>query len=117
MTNQTTTPTAEPLLSVSLPAGAVPTDLGPLLARIHEDARRSGARVVSVDLRGAGSLGIAGLQHFVGWLLEIQDLPRAQRYAVHFIGDSADHYQKRGLEALRACAEDAITIAFVEGNA
>lgn len=104
-------------MSVALPPGSAPRDLGPILARIHEDARRSGARVVSVDLRGAGPLGIAGLQHFVAWLLEIQDLPRTERYTVHFIGDSGDHHQKRGLEALRACAEDDITVSFVEGNA
>jgi hypothetical protein len=117
MTDQNAHSTTDARMSVALPPGAAPTEIGPLLARIHNDARQSGARVVSVDLRGAGPLGIAGLQHFVAWLLEIQDLPRAERYAVHFIGDSGDHYQKRGLEALRACAEDAITIAFVEGNA
>jgi hypothetical protein len=104
-------------MSVALPPGSSPLELGPILARIHEEARRNGARVVSVDVRGAGPLGIAGLQHLVAWLLEIQDLPRTERYAVHFIGDSGDHHQKRGLEALRACAEDAITVSFVEGNA
>ena len=116
MTETPSTPT-KPALSVALPAGAVAAELESLLARIHEEARRNHARVVSVDVRGAGPLGIAGLQHFVAWLLEIQDLPRSERYTVHFIGNSGDHYQKRGLEALRACAEDAISISFVEGNA
>ena len=87
------------------------------MSQLHEDARKRRARQVTVDLRGSGPLGIAGLQHFVGWLLEIQDLPRAERYAVHFIGDSADHWQRRGLQALRACAEGAISVSFIEGNA
>jgi len=116
MTNQSSSH-PDKALSVALPAGAAATELESLLAHIHEEARRNHARVVSVDVRGAGNLGIAGLQHFVAWLLEIQDLPRSERYSVHFIGNGGDHYQKRGLEALRACAEDAISISFVEGNA
>jgi hypothetical protein len=104
-------------MSIALPTLSTSSDLGPALSRIHGDARRSGARVVTLDLRGAGPLGVAGLQHFVGWLLEIQDLPPAERYAVHFIGDGGDHYQRRGLEALRACDEGAITVSFIEGNA
>ncbi|MES1165637.1 MAG: hypothetical protein ABUR63_07770 [Verrucomicrobiota bacterium] len=105
------------LMSVSLPAGSVAADLRPILARVHDDALRKRARQVTLDLRGAGPLGIAGLQHFVGWILEIQDLPPAERYTVHFIGDGADHWQKRGLQALRACAEGEISVSFVEGNA
>lgn len=110
-------PSSPDALLVALPAGAAAAELESLLAGIHEQARRNHARVVSVDVRGAGPLGIAGLQHFVAWLLEIQDLPRSERYSVHFIGNGDDHYQKRGLEALRACAEGAISISFVEGNA
>ena len=106
-----------PLISVALPPGAVGADLAPILARVHDDALSQRARQVTLDLRGAGPLGIAGLQHFVGWILEIQDLPPAERYTVHFIGDEADHWQKRGLQALRACAEGAISVSFVEGNA
>jgi hypothetical protein len=104
-------------MSVTLPMLSTSSDLGPTLARIHNDARSKRARIVTVDLRGAGPLGVAGLQHFVGWLLEIQNLPPVERYAVHFIGDGGDHYQRRGLEALRACDENAISISFVEGNA
>lgn len=106
-----------PPISVALPAGVAAADLGPILARVHDDALRNQARQVTLDLRGAGPLGIAGLQHFVGWILEIQDLPPGERYTVHFIGDGADHWQKRGLQALRACAESAISVSFVEGNA
>jgi hypothetical protein len=104
-------------ISVALPPDSVAADLGTLLARVHDDALRERARQVTFDLRGAGPLGIARLQHFVGWILTIQDLPTAERYAVHFIGDDFDHWQKRGLQALRACAENAISISFVEGNA
>jgi len=105
------------LLSVALPPGSVASDLEKILARVHGDALRKRARQVRMDLRGAGPLGIAGLQHFVGWILEIQDLPPAERYTVHFIGDGGDHHQKRGLQALRACAEGAVSVSFVEGNA
>ena len=105
------------IISVSLPAGAVAEDLRPILASVHDDALRKRARQVTLDLRGAGPLGIAGLQHFVGWILEIQDLPPTERYTVHFIGDGGDHWQKRGLQALCACAESAISVSFVEGNA
>lgn len=104
-------------LSVALPAGVGPADIGPILARVHDDARRKQARHVTVDLRGVGPLGIAGLQRFVGWILEIQDLPPGERYTVHFIGDSGDHWQRRGLQALRSCAEGVITVSFVEGHA
>ena len=104
-------------IALALAPGAAPADLGRLLSQLHDDARKGRARQVTVDLRGSGPLGIAGLQHFVGWLLEIQDLPPAERYAVHFIGDSADHWQRRGLQALRACAEGAISVSFIEGNA
>lgn len=102
---------------MALPAGSGSTDLQPILARVHDDALRKRARQVTLDLRGAGPLSITGLQHFVGWILEIQDLPPAERYTVHFIGDGGDHWQKRGLQALRACAEGAISVSFVEGNA
>jgi hypothetical protein len=106
-----------PLISVALPTVEAAADLGPILARLHDDALRKRARQVTLDLRGSGPLGIAGLQHFVGWILEIQDLPPGERYSVHFIGDGDDHWQKRGLQALRACAEGAISVSFVEGNA
>jgi hypothetical protein len=102
---------------MALPTGAGAADLRPILTRLHGDAIRNRARQVTLDVRGAGPLGIAGLQHFVGWLLEIQDLPATERYSVHFIGDSADHWQKRSLQALRACADNLITISFVEGHA
>lgn len=105
------------LISLALPPGAAASDLRPLLSRLHGDAVRSNARRVTVDLRGAGPLGIAGLQHFVGWILEIQDLPPADRYTVHFIGDGGDHWQRRGLQALRSCADGVIAISFVEGHA
>lgn len=104
-------------ICVALPTGTAAADLGPILARIHGEALRERARQVTFDLRGAGPLGIAGLQHFVGWILEIQDLPAAERYSVHFIGDGDDHWQKRSLQALRACAEGQISVSFVEGNA
>jgi hypothetical protein len=106
-----------PPISFSLPAGAVVADLKPLLAVLHGDALRQQARQVTMDLRGAGPLGIVGLQHLVGWILKIQDLPAGERYSVHFIGDDTDHWQKRGLEALRACTQGVISISFVEGNA
>jgi hypothetical protein len=117
--NEHRTPATPHRISVALPAGSVTTDLRPILARVHDDALRKRAQQVILDLRGAGPLGIAGLQHFVGWILEIKDLPTAERYTVHFIGDGADHWQKRGLQALRACAEDDISLSFgeVEGNA
>ena len=105
------------LIEMTLPPGAGAAELRPILDRLHGDAVRTRARQVTLDVRGAGPLGIAGLQHFVGWLLEIQDLPRGDRYSVHFIGDEADHWQKRGLQALRACADGVITISFVEGHA
>jgi len=110
-------PSDFPLISIALPANAVTSDLGPLLQRVHDDAIAKRARQVTLDLRGVGPLGIPGLQRFVEWILEIQDLPPGQRYTVHFIGDGADHWQKRGLQALRACAEGAISVSFVEGNA
>ena len=100
-----------------MPPGAVATELIPLLANLHHRAVRSRVRQVAFDVPGAGPLGIAGLQHFVAWILDIQDLPAGQRYIVHFIADGEDHWQKRGLQALRACAESCVSISFVEGNA
>lgn len=105
------------LMSVVLPTLAEASQLGPALARIHSDARRNRVRIVRLDLRGAGPLGVAGLQRFVAWLLEIQDLPASERYVVHLIGDHSDNHQRRGLEALRACDENAVTVSFIEGNA
>jgi len=113
----TSTAESSDFISLALPPGAVADDLRPILSRLHGDALRSNARQVTLDLRGAGPLGIAGLQHFVGWILEIQDLPPTERYTVHFIGDGDDHWQRRGLQALRSCADGVITISFVEGNA
>jgi hypothetical protein len=104
-------------VSVSLPAGSVASDARSILARVHDDALQRRARQVTLDLRGAGPLRIVGLQHFVGWILTIQDLPQSERYTVHLIGDGADDEQKRGLQALRAYAEAAISISFVEGHA
>jgi hypothetical protein len=105
------------LMSVALPTLAEASQLGPELARIHSEARRKRARIVRLDLRGAGPLGVAGLQRFVAWLLEIQDLPAAERYVVHLIGDHRDDHQRRGIEALRACDENAVMVSFIEGNA
>ena len=115
----TTSPSlsAPGLMSVALPTLAASSELGSTLARIHRDARRHRVRVVRLDLRGAGPMGVAGLQRFVAWLLEIQDLPAAERYALHLIGDHRDDHQRRGLEALRACDESAVTVSFLEGNA
>jgi hypothetical protein len=110
-------PSTPDLMSVALPTLAEPDELGPALARIHGDARRNRVRVVRLDLRGAGPLGVAGLQRFVAWLLEIQDLPAHERYVVHLIGDHRDDHQRRGLEALRACDENAVSVSFIEGNA
>lgn len=104
-------------MSVALPTLAESSQLGPMLARIHNEARRNRVRIVRLDLRGAGPLGVAGLQQFVAWLLEIQDLPPSERYVVHVIGDHRDSHQRRGLEALRACDENAVTVSFLEGNA
>jgi hypothetical protein len=101
---------------MALPPGST-LELRPFLSRLHGDALRNRARQVTLDMRRSGPLGIAGLQHFVGWILEIQDLPPAERYSVHFIGDSTDQWQKRGLQALRACADGVITVSFVEGHA
>lgn len=101
---------------MALPPGSS-LELRPFLSRLHGDALRNRARQVTLDMRRSGPLGIAGLQHFIGWILEIQDLPADERYSVHFIGDGADHWQKRGLQALHACADGVITISFVEGHA
>ena len=104
------------VISLEIEADANAADIGRTLAEAHADACAMQISLVTVDLRGAGPLAVPTLQRLVAWILDIEDLPPSRRYGVHFVADGADPWQKRSLEALSACAEDAVTVSFRSGR-
>lgn len=84
--------------------------LGDALRGVTPEAARLGASEVVVDIRQVSFLTSSCLKDFLKWLQSVQELPSGQRYRVRFRFDPEITWQRSSLPALKAFAEDLVTL-------
>jgi hypothetical protein len=81
-----------------------------LLDKTHDEALRTTASEVVIDLRQLEFMNSSCFKCFVSWITEVQELPEAQQYKVRFQSNAQLHWQKRSLHSLRCFAVELITV-------
>jgi hypothetical protein len=81
-----------------------------VLAAVHDDAVRRGARQVVVDLTDLEFASSSCLKAFATWLHVIQQLADHARYQVRFVSSARHAWQRRSLGALVAFAADIASV-------
>jgi anti-anti-sigma factor len=105
---------AGPALTITLSGNAdlnVRVELERFMTAIHEEARRSGAKEVVVDLRELEFMNSSCLKSFVWWISSVQDLAAAEQYRITFVSSPAMYWQRRSLNALAGLALGIVSIS------
>ena len=84
--------------------------LGPFLASVDEEARKSGLGEVVADFRELVFMNSSCLKEFVEWISRVEDRPATDGYRIRFLSDPTMHWQARSLHALRSFAPDRVHI-------
>jgi hypothetical protein len=84
--------------------------LADLLARVDEEARRAGRRLVRVDLRSLDFMNSSSFKRLISWLLAAQQHPEDQRYAVRLRVRSSVYWQRRSIPAIGLVCGEAVAI-------
>lgn len=81
-----------------------------LVARIHAEAIRVGAREVEIDLRELEFMNAACMKLFVNWVSEILDGPEDKRYRLRFVSSPDVRWQRRSLQALQCITTELVVV-------
>jgi len=81
-----------------------------VLAAVHDDAIRRGAKQVIVDLTALEFASSSCLKAFATWLHVVQQMAESVRYQVRFVSSAQHAWQRRSLGALTAFAGDVATV-------
>jgi hypothetical protein len=81
-----------------------------LMPRVHAEALRLCSREVVIDFTALEFMNSSCFRSFVTWLSDVQDLPRAQQYAIRLLANSALLWQRRSLHALKTFADELVRI-------
>jgi hypothetical protein len=84
--------------------------LDAFLAALHEEAQRLGAKEVELDIRDLEFMNSSCFKGLVTWLMNVQDLPPAQQYAITFVSAPKHHWQQRSLETLTSFAPELVRV-------
>lgn len=81
-----------------------------LLEKTHDEALRTTASEVVIDLRQLEFMNSSCFKVFVSWLGSVQDLDASKQYRIHLLSNPNLHWQRRSLAALSCFAVDLVTI-------
>jgi hypothetical protein len=104
----------EQSLSVTLTGNAdlnVKTELERFMLAVHEEARRTGAREVVVDVRELEFMNSSCLKSFVWWISSVQALGSGNQYRITFVSSPAMYWQRRSLGALAGLAHEIVSVS------
>jgi hypothetical protein len=80
------------------------------LREVHQEAQRSRAEEVTVDVRQLEFMNSSCLKCFVWWVSTVQDQPSDAKYRIVFVSSPSVYWQRRSLDALACLAGDIISI-------
>lgn len=86
------------------------TPMAALLARMHAELVRVGAREIEVDLRELEYMSTTCLKLLVNWVSDILDGPPEQRYVLRFRANPDLRWQRRSLMALQCFTTEHVVI-------
>jgi hypothetical protein len=105
---------AGPALTVTLTGNAdlnVKADLERFMLAVHEEARRTAAAEVVVDLRELEFMNSSCLKSFVWWISSVQALAASSQYRITFVSSPAMYWQRRSLGALAGLASEIVSVS------
>jgi hypothetical protein len=105
--------TADRKILVSLSGTADVTiriQLDHFLREVHQEAQRSRAEEVTVDVRQLEFMNSSCLKCFVWWVSTVQDQPSDSRYRIVFLSSPSVYWQRRSLDALACLGGDIISV-------
>jgi hypothetical protein len=88
----------------------VTTQLDRFIAAVHQQARRTAAEEVVVDVRRVAFMNSSCLKSFVWWISAVGDLAVEARYRITFLSSSEMYWQRRSLHALASLATDLVSV-------
>lgn len=80
------------------------------LREVHQEAQRSRAEVVTVDLRQLEFMNSSCLKCLMWWVSTVQEQPAEGKYRIVFVSSPSVYWQRRSLDALACLAQDIITV-------
>jgi len=86
------------------------SDFDAFVQKAHAEIQRRGDSEVVVDLMELSFMNSSSFKVFVHWLTLIDELPPEKRYALRFVWDKGQYWQRRSLEALKAFAADGVQL-------
>lgn len=89
---------------------AARADLEDYMRRLHDEAVRTSASAVVVDLRELEFMNSSCLKVFVVWLAQLRDMDAGAHYKVRIRSNPDLLWQRRSLAALSCFAVDLVTI-------
>jgi anti-anti-sigma factor len=101
-------------LTITLTGNAdlnVKADLERFMLAVHEEARRTGAQEVVVDLRALEFMNSSCLKSFVWWISSVQALASSSQYRITFVSSPAMYWQRRSLSALAGLATEIFSVS------
>jgi anti-anti-sigma factor len=101
-------------LTITLTGNAdlnVKADLERFMLAVHDEARRTGAHEVVVDLRALEFMNSSCLKSFVWWISSVQALAASSQYRITFVSSPAMYWQRRSLGALAGLATEIVSIS------
>ena len=103
-----------PDLHVTLVGNAdltVKAELYRFMTAVHEEARRTGAKEVVVDLKELEFINSSCLKSLVWWISSVNELTADRQYRITFLTSPAMYWQRRSLSALAGLASDLVSIS------
>lgn len=88
----------------------VRNQLDHFLREVHQEAQRSRAEEVTVDVRQLEFMNSSCLKCLVWWVSTVQDQPSDTKYRIVFVSSPSVYWQRRSLDALACLAGDIISI-------
>jgi hypothetical protein len=104
---------SERRIAVSLSGTAdvtIRNHLDHFLREVHQEAQRSRAEEVTVDVRQLEFMNSSCLKCLVWWVSTVQEQPTEGKYKIVFVSSPSVYWQRRSLDALACLAEEIITI-------
>jgi anti-anti-sigma factor len=101
-------------LTITLTGNAdlnVRAELERFMVAVHEEALRTGAQEVVVDLRELEFMNSSCLKSFVWWISSVQALGSGHQYRITFVSSPAMYWQRRSLTALAGLATEIVSVA------
>jgi anti-anti-sigma factor len=105
---------AGPALKVRLTGNAdlnVKVELERFMLAVHEEARRTGAREVVVDVRELEFMNSSCLKSLVWWISSVQALGTGHQYRITFVSSPSMYWQRRSLGALAGLATEIVSVS------